>query len=124
MRKDKVISNARENILPDFRLNRRSFLKLTGSGIFIFFVCGDMSIFSQEEGPERFLARMPGDFNAYLKIGEDGQVTCFTGKIEMGQEGFLCPGYGPGNKSRRSKDTDGGMYYNGTRIRPEGGYPF
>ena len=28
---------------------------------------------------------LPGDFNAYLRIGEDGKVTCFTGKIEMGQ---------------------------------------
>ena len=27
----------------------------------------------------------PADFNAYLKIGEDGRVSCFTGKIEMGQ---------------------------------------
>jgi nicotinate dehydrogenase subunit B len=25
------------------------------------------------------------DFNAFLRIGEDGRVTCFTGKIEMGQ---------------------------------------
>ena len=28
---------------------------------------------------------MPSDFNAFLRIGEDGRVTCFTGKIEMGQ---------------------------------------
>ena len=28
---------------------------------------------------------LPTDFNAFLKIGEDGRVTCFTGKIEMGQ---------------------------------------
>jgi len=27
----------------------------------------------------------PEDFNAYLRIGEDGRVTCYTGKIEMGQ---------------------------------------
>jgi isoquinoline 1-oxidoreductase len=27
----------------------------------------------------------PTDFNAYLKIGEDGRISCFTGKIEMGQ---------------------------------------
>jgi len=25
------------------------------------------------------------DFNAYLRIGEDGGVTCFTGKVELGQ---------------------------------------
>jgi isoquinoline 1-oxidoreductase len=28
---------------------------------------------------------LPADFNAFLHIGEDGRVTCFTGKIEMGQ---------------------------------------
>jgi len=27
----------------------------------------------------------PSDFNAYLRIGENGRVTLFTGKIEMGQ---------------------------------------
>ncbi len=27
----------------------------------------------------------PADFNAYLRIGQDGRVTCLTGKIEMGQ---------------------------------------
>ena len=27
----------------------------------------------------------PRDFNAFLKVGEDGRVSCFTGKIEMGQ---------------------------------------
>ena len=28
---------------------------------------------------------LPTDFNAFLRIGEDGRVTCYTGKIEMGQ---------------------------------------
>ena len=28
---------------------------------------------------------LPSDFNAFLRIGEDGRVTCLTGKIEMGQ---------------------------------------
>ncbi len=27
----------------------------------------------------------PKDYNAFLQIAEDGTVTCFTGKIEMGQ---------------------------------------
>ena len=29
--------------------------------------------------------RLPSDYNAFLLIGEDGKVSCFTGKIEMGQ---------------------------------------
>ena len=31
------------------------------------------------------LRELPEDFNAFLRIGEDGQVTCYVGKIEMGQ---------------------------------------
>ena len=28
---------------------------------------------------------LPKDYNAFLLIAEDGTVTCYTGKIEMGQ---------------------------------------
>jgi nicotinate dehydrogenase subunit B len=63
-------------------LNRRDFLKLTG-GIVIFFTVGG-SIAVAQDG-SRSGRGSPGDFNAYLRIGEDGRVTCFTGKIEMGQ---------------------------------------
>ncbi len=28
---------------------------------------------------------LPADFNAFLRIAPDGRVSCFTGKIEMGQ---------------------------------------
>jgi isoquinoline 1-oxidoreductase len=66
-------------------LGRRGFLKLMGGGIFIFFSAGD-ELFLQE--PARSQAGRPGlptDFNAFLRIGEDGRVTLFTGKIEMGQ---------------------------------------
>jgi isoquinoline 1-oxidoreductase len=35
--------------------------------------------------PITFRPKQDGDFNAYLRIGEDGHVTGFTGKIEMGQ---------------------------------------
>jgi len=27
----------------------------------------------------------PTDFNAYLRIGADGRVTCFVGKVELGR---------------------------------------
>ena len=61
-------------------LTRREFLKLTGGGIFIFFTIGDSIALAQKRDSE-----YPEDFNAYLRIGEDGRVTCYTGKIEMGQ---------------------------------------
>jgi len=63
-----------------FTLDRREFLKLVGSGIVVFFTTGDPFALPQRRG-----RGYPEDFNAYLRIGEDGRVTCFTGKIEMGQ---------------------------------------
>jgi isoquinoline 1-oxidoreductase len=59
-------------------LSRRDVLKLLGGGIVIMFVGGDL--LAQRDEPE-----LPEDFNAFLRIGEDGKVTLFTGKIEMGQ---------------------------------------
>ena len=65
-----------------FRVNRREFLKMTGSGILVFFAFGDAP-FLQTDAWGR--EPLPKDFNAFLKIAEDGRVSCFTGKIEMGQ---------------------------------------
>jgi nicotinate dehydrogenase subunit B len=64
--------------------SRREFLKLLGGGIFIFVSLGDWAL-AQEAGRQRGGRGLPSDFNAFLRIGEDGRVTCFTGKIEMGQ---------------------------------------
>ena len=66
--------------VPDFQIDRREFLKLTG-GVLVLFTIGDTSVFAQ--GQPR--PSLPTDFNAFLRIGEDGRVSCFTGKIEMGQ---------------------------------------
>ena len=70
MRKDKY----------NFTLDRREFLKLVGSGVVVSFTTGDPLAPQQRRG-----RGYPEDFNAYLLIGEDGRVSCFTGKIEMGQ---------------------------------------
>ena len=65
---------------PDLTINRRKFLQVTGSGIVLFFTIGDLSVLAQRSGRE-----LPTDFNAFLRIGGDGRVACYTGKIEMGQ---------------------------------------
>jgi nicotinate dehydrogenase subunit B len=65
-----------------FLLNRRDFIKITGSGIFVFFTFGNIDVLAQRRG---FGPEYPTDFNAYLRIGGDGRVACFSGKIEMGQ---------------------------------------
>ncbi len=71
---------------PDHSLNagsldRREFIKLLGGGIVVVFSVGDaLSLQESRRG-----GGYPADFNAYLLVGEDGRVTCFSGKIEMGQ---------------------------------------
>ena len=73
-----VIDYGCNDIMPPF--NRREFLQTIGGGIVILFTVGEM-LPAQRRRAE---GERP-DFNAYLLIGEDGRVTCFTGKIEMGQ---------------------------------------
>ncbi len=68
--------------VPAFPLNRREFLKLVGGGILVFSTV--RCSWAQEGGRGRGRA-LPEDFNAFLRIGEDGKVTGYTGKIEMGQ---------------------------------------
>ncbi len=69
---------------PPSGVNRRRFLELFGSGIVI--AVSAPGVLAQERpAASRFGRQLPGDFNAFLRIGEDGRVTCFTGKIEMGQ---------------------------------------
>jgi nicotinate dehydrogenase subunit B len=63
-------------------LGRRDFIRLLGPGLYLFFSIEEAFPFDQEGGGGR---GYPADFNAYLRIAEDGRVTCFTGKIEMGQ---------------------------------------
>ncbi len=62
-------------------VDRREFLKALGGGIIIFFYVGVPAALAAR----RRRGEYPEDLNAYLRIGADGRVTCFTGKIEMGQ---------------------------------------
>jgi len=61
-------------------LTRRAFLELLGGGIVVLVSLGPTALFSQ--GRRRMY---PDDVNAYLRIDENGHVTVFVGKIEMGQ---------------------------------------
>ncbi len=60
-------------------MNRRSFIKAVGGGIVVIVSLGPSAVLGQ--GRRGY----PTDINAYLQIGEDGRVTVFSGKIEMGQ---------------------------------------
>lgn len=64
-------------------LSRRRFLQSLGGGIIIFFSADSFALQGPPGfGPPRGAA---SDLNAYLKIGEDGKITIFSGKIEQGQ---------------------------------------
>ncbi len=66
-----------------FEVKRRDFFKLLGGGIFVYFSTRNPSDLLALPLAQR--REVPTDFNAFLRIDEDGTVHCHTGKIEMGQ---------------------------------------
>ena len=60
--------------------SRRDIFKLAGGGIVIFFGMNPLVRAAAQNWPP-----YPSDFHAYLAVGENGRVTVFSGKIEMGQ---------------------------------------
>jgi isoquinoline 1-oxidoreductase len=63
-------------------MNRREFLKrigVLGGGVVVYFSYGIPLATAQSTRSEA-----PA-FNAFLRIGTDGRIACYTGKIEMGQ---------------------------------------
>jgi len=63
-----------------FDLDRRDFIGLLGGGLLIVF-----SASAQERGRFRQSEQLPQDLDAWLHIGEDGAVSVYTGKTEVGQ---------------------------------------
>ena len=59
-------------------MDRRDFCRLLGGGIVVLISTRPTELFAQRRG-------YPDDPNAYLRIDENGHVTIFSGKIEMGQ---------------------------------------
>jgi len=68
---------------------RREFLQRMAGGILVFVSLRDLlaaqAVLEGAALSRRVLPGLPTDFNAFIRIGEDGRVTGFTGKIEMGQ---------------------------------------
>jgi isoquinoline 1-oxidoreductase len=69
-----------------FDLARREFFKLLGAGIAVFAVAKS-SLAAPETAPSHGFhpQGLPSDIGAWLHIGEDGAVTAFCGKVEIGQ---------------------------------------
>jgi nicotinate dehydrogenase subunit B len=67
-----------------FELARRDFLRVMGGGIAIL-VTFRPSALAQESGRRFGEQRLPQEIDAWLHVGEDGMVSVFSGKVEIGQ---------------------------------------
>src|SRR5579883_756488 len=76
----------REGPAYRFDLERRAFFKLLGGGLLLFLVF-DPASEAQESGRAQGMRgdARPPELAAWLHIAEDGTVTVYTGKAEMGQ---------------------------------------
>jgi len=73
--------------IHQFELARRDFFKILGAGIAVFAIAKD-ALAAQETPPGHrsfHMEELPKDISAWLHVGEDGSVTGFTGKAEIGQ---------------------------------------
>ena len=68
-----------------FAMDRRDFMKAIGGGIAVLLVAKEA--FALQESGRRVGMRedMPREINAWLHIAQDGSITVFTGKVEIGQ---------------------------------------
>jgi len=73
--------------MHQFALGRRDFFKIFGAGLSVFAVAKDVSAMQETApGPHGFHnEELPKEIGAWLHIGEDGTVTGFAGKAEIGQ---------------------------------------
>src|SRR5579859_2557980 len=72
--------------LHHFELARRDFFKLLGAGIAVFSIATNSQA-AQETAPSHGFhpQDLPSDIGAWLHVGEDGTITAFCGKVEIGQ---------------------------------------
>src|SRR5688572_8222529 len=77
-----------QNELPpkpnyNFALDRRKFFKITGGGLIVAFVLKDLLSSDSEVPPSEPLSI--SGVESWIHIGEDGTVSVYTGKVEVGQ---------------------------------------
>ena len=83
MKKEKNIDQNTSQTSERHGIPRRDFFRILGGGIFIF--VRPWKVLDFIGLPSEQARGVPKDYNAFLRIAEDGTVTCYTGKIEMGQ---------------------------------------
>ena len=68
-----------------FDLGRRDFFKFLGAGIVVVSVMKPALVAQESGGGRRRGESLPQEIDAWLHIGENGKVTVYTGKVEVGQ---------------------------------------
>jgi len=76
----------REPAQHHFDLERRDFFKMLGAGLLVACIAKDAGAFQESGGQRRqFGEPLPKEISAWMHIGENGVVTVYTGKVEVGQ---------------------------------------
>jgi len=68
-----------------FESDRREFFKLLGAGMLVFSTLRRASGQESGRGGAKRGESLPQEIDAWLHIGENGRVTVYTGKVEVGQ---------------------------------------
>ncbi len=68
-----------------FDLTRRQVLKVFGGGVVVVFALRDAVALQKVTRRRASGASMPSEIGAWLHIDEDGAITVYTGKVEVGQ---------------------------------------
>jgi isoquinoline 1-oxidoreductase len=68
-----------------FQVDRRDFFKFLGAGILVVCFLQDLGSAQESGGGRRTGEALPNELGAWMHIGEDGMVTVYTGKVEVGQ---------------------------------------
>ncbi|HEY1676397.1 MAG TPA: molybdopterin cofactor-binding domain-containing protein [Candidatus Sulfotelmatobacter sp.] len=71
--------------LYHFDLGRRDFFKFLGAGLVVVSVLKPLAAQESGGGRRRRGDSLPQEIDAWLHIGENGTVTVYTGKVEVGQ---------------------------------------
>jgi len=88
--RDLIVENQQQTATSalnySFELQRRDFCKMLGGGLVVFLSA--RRVMSQESGKRSHNSnedQLPQAISAWLHIAQDGAVTVYTGKVEMGQ---------------------------------------
>ena len=82
MKPDQITALYFKDVDEPISLGRREFIKKLGGGIIVVFCLGSGSLL---KGWSQSDSESLENFNAYLRVKEDGRVDCYTGKVELGQ---------------------------------------